>query len=132
MGAGEKIYNATSSFLSTADSTINRISNSGFGKVATAGYSYFMDQRKGINKAQVKGQRVTAPRSSSSGQALSAAQKADLGITPRVLAASKSAMNARANSAISQSISQLAYKRSRTPLINVGDTPQISVKPRAK
>jgi hypothetical protein len=123
----ESIYEGVSSFLSDAYDTVDRFSNSGLGKVATAGYNYFMDQRKSINK----GQRVSAPRGGSSGQALSAAQKADLGVTPRVAAAAQAATRARNGSAISASIQQLAYKRSRAPLINVGDT-SISVKPRAK
>lgn len=123
----EKAYEGVSSFLTTAD----RFADSNFGKVATAGYNYFMDQRKGLTSQQVRGKRVSAPRGSSSGQALSAAQKADLGITPRVAAAAQSATRARDGSAISASIQQLAYKRSRAPLINVGDT-GISVKPRAK
>ena len=129
----ESIYEGVSSFLSDAYDTVDRFSNSRLGKVATAGYNYFMDQRKSINKQQVKGQRVTATgaRGGSGGQALSAAQKADLGITPRVAAAAQAAARARNGSAISASIQQLAYKRSRAPLINVGDT-SISVKPRAK
>ena len=127
----ESIYEGVSSFLSDAYDTVDRFSNSGLGKVATAGYNYFMDQRKSINRQQVKGQRVSAPRGGSQGQALSAAQKADLGITPRVAAAAQAAQRARSGSAISASIQQLAYKRSRAPLINVGDT-SISVKPRAK
>jgi len=127
----ETAYEGVSSFLTTADSYVDRFSNSSLGKVATAGYNYFMDQRKSINRQQVKGQRVSAPRGGSKGQALSAAQKADLGITPRVAAAAQSATRARDGSPISASIRQLAYKRSRAPLINVGDT-GISVKPRAK
>jgi len=127
----ESIYEGVSSFLSDAYDTVDRFSNSRLGKVATAGYNYFMDQRKSINRQQVTGQRVTAPRGGSQGQALSAAQKADLGVTPRVAAAAQAAARARDGSPISASISQLAYKRSRAPLINVGDT-SISVKPRAK
>ena len=127
----EKAYEGVSSFLTTADSYVDKFSNSSLGKVATAGYNYFMDQRKGLTSQQTRGKRISAPRGSSSGQALSAAQKADLGITPRVAAAAQSATRARSGSPISASIQQLAYKRSRAPLINVGDT-GISVKPRAK
>jgi len=129
--AAQTAYQGVSSFLTETYDYIDDFSNSRLGKVATAGYTYFMDQRKGINRQQVKGQRVTAPRGGSQGQALSAAQKADLGVTPRVAAAAQAAARARNGSPISASISQLAYKRSRAPLINVGDT-SISVKPRAK
>ena len=125
------VYEGVSSFLTDTYDLVDDFSNSRLGRAATAGYNYFMDQRKSINKQQVKGQRVSAPRGGSSGQALSAAQKADLGITPRVAAAAQAAARARNGSAISASIQQLAYKRSRAPLINVGDT-SISVKPRAK
>src|SRR5210317_462192 len=100
------VYEGVSSFLTTADNYIDRFSSSGLGKVATAGYNYFMDQRKSINRQQVKGQRVSAPRGGSQGQALSAAQKADLGITPRVAAAAQAAQRARSGSAISASIQQ--------------------------
>jgi len=131
VGTASSVYEGVSSFLTTADSYVDKFSNSSLGRVATAGYNYFMDQRKDLTSQQVKGQRVSAPRGSSKGQALSAAQKADLGITPRVAAAAQSAQRARSGSAISASIQQLAYKRSRAPLINVGNT-AISVKPRAK
>lgn len=124
-------YQGVSSFLTDTYDMFDEFSNSRLGKAATAGYNYFMDQRKDINRQQVKGQRVTAPRGGSKGQALSAAQKADLGITPRVAAAAQSAARARNGSPIASSIQQLAYKRSRAPLINVGDA-KISVKPRAK
>lgn len=129
--AAQSVYQGVSSFLTDTYDAVDRFADSRLGKVATAGYNYFMDQRKSINRQQVRGQKVSAPRGGSQGQALSAAQKADLGITPRVAAAAQSAARARDGSAISASISQLAYKRSRAPLINVGDT-SISVKPRAK
>jgi len=129
--AAQKAYQGVSSFLTDTYDFVDDFSNSRLGKAATAGYNYFMDQRKSINRQQVKGQRVSAPRGGSQGQALSAAQKADLGITPRVAAAAQSAARARNGSAISASIQQLAYKRSRAPVINVGDT-SISVKPLAK
>lgn len=126
------VYESVSGFITDTYDLVDEFSNSRLGKAATAGYNYFMDQRKDINKQTVKGQRVNAPRSSSSGQALSGASKADLGITPRVAAAVNSATKARDGSSISATIQQLAYKRSRAPLINVGSSTGISVKPRAK
>lgn len=124
-------YESVSGFLTDTYDAVDRFTDSRLGRVASAGYNYFMDQRKSINRQQVRGRKVSAPRGGSQGQALSAAQKADLGITPRVASAIQSAARARDGSAISASIQQLAYKRSRAPLINVGDT-SISVKPRAK
>lgn len=119
-----------SSFLTAGANTVDEFRASPLGKLASAGYTYFQGQRKQQMKNLPRAQRVSAPRNTSQ-QALSAAQKADLGITGRVTSAGQSATRAREGTPISATIQQIAYRRARSPLITVGDS-SIKLKSRAK
>ena len=126
----ETAVEGVSSFFTAGANTYDEFRASPLGRLASAGYNYFQDQRKQQMRNLPRAKRVSAPRSGRQ-QQLSGAQKADLGSTPRVLASGKSATRARSNTPIAATIRQIAYKKTRQPLIQVKDT-KITVKPRAR
>lgn len=107
------------------------IANSSFAKFAKAGYSYFQEQRKGINNQTVSGKRVRAPRDAAL-PGMKQASRTNLGDVPRVRAGGASAQQAAQGSPIQATIAQIAYRQSRSPLITLDKGTQISIKPRAK
>jgi hypothetical protein len=105
--------------------------SSGFQKFAKAGFDFFTEQRKGINSQTVKGQRVRAPRDQGLPNMRGASQS-NIGNVPRVLSAGQSAQRAAQGSPIEATISQVAYRQSRSPLVKLESGTGISIKPRAK
>lgn len=105
--------------------------NPSISKFAKAGFDFFTEQRKGINSQTVKGQRVRAPRDQGLPNMRGASQS-NIGSVPRVLSAGQSAQRAAQGSPIEATISQVAYRQSRSPLVKLESGTGISIKPRAK
>jgi len=105
--------------------------NPTFTKFAKAGFEYFTEQREGINSQRVSGSRVRAPRDQSLPNMRGASQS-NIGNVPRVLSAGQSAQRAAQGSPIEATISQVAYRQSRSPLVKLESGTEISIKPRAK
>lgn len=142
-GAAEKAYDIAEGYYDKAatyyegsrlDKAITGVSNfldTDLGKTATKAATALYGKTGAPQFGAPKGSRLSGGARSSVSSGTYKASAVDLGYTSKVQNAIRAAQNARAGTAIQQTVAKLQTRPARGPLIQIGASP-IKVAPRAR